>query len=863
MYFHTRLTLIASTMALLSSSCLVHAAPVSIPGGRVSIPGGTVFPDSLTLRGAYGTIGDNSGLPVTIEKGSGVGAGALNMKDGNVAVLNTRISDTTVGGIGVSLNTGTPPPTGSVFTFDNMTDITGALYGVNMVESGTATFTGTRVTGGEAGIFLNGERDVIAPGSPQRPVVDLINATVSGTLGSGVWVEDDSDLFIRGGSISGSTAGVQVSTTGPDAYATATIEQGAQVTSTSGAALALVPRLGSDTMQNINVSVSDSVLTGETYGVGVIPQDNALATSSITLTGTQVSGKLASVGIGENAGVVSLLLKDNTTLASDTGTALSVGSGSTVNVSVQNDLITGSIDNNGTTALTLDSGGVWQGSTQTLSQVQLNTGGRWDVTDSSVVQGDVTNGGTLSLARGNLAGNTLTINGNYTGNNGNLLFNTALGDDASATDRLFITGNASGTTNVSVTNAGGSGAKTLDGIPLIGVGGTSAPGAFKQQGRIVAGAYDYTLTQKGSNWYLDSYSPAPGPVPAPLPGPVPLLVPAPLPGPAPVPAQHVVRPEAGSYIANQAASSMFLTTLHDRAGENRYMNAMNSDGEATSLWLRQVGVHNRFRDGSGQLKTTGNTWVAQLGGDLAQWSSSDNDRYHLGLMAGYGNNQNSTHSTVSGHGSKGSVNGYSVGMYGTWYQNDKDKTGAYVDSQLMYSWFNNKVNGDDISGESYKSKGLTASAETGYTFALGQSGAQDNPTLYFIEPQAQVTWMGVKADDLTETNGTKISSRGDNNIQTRLGVRAFMQGHSHVDNGTERSFQPFVEVNWLHNTKRSGVDMNGVVVEQAGATNVGEVKLGVEGQLTRTVQLWGNVAQDVGGGGYSNTAAMIGVKYVF
>lgn len=326
---------------------------------------------------------------------------------------------------------------------------------------------------------------------------------------------------------------------------------------------------------------------------------------------------------------------------------------------------------------------------------------------------------------------------------------------------------------------------------------------------------------------------------------------------------HVVRPEAGSYIANQAASSMFLTTLHDRAGENRYMNALNNDGEATSLWLRQVGVHNQFRDGSGQLKTTGNTYVAQLGGDLAQWSSSDNDRYHLGLMAGYGNNQNSTHSTISGHGSKGSVNGYSVGMYGTWYQNDKDKTGAYVDGQVIYSWFSNKVNGDDISGESYKSKGMTSSAEAGYTFALGQSGSQDNPTLYFIEPQAQVTWMGVKSNDVTETNGTKVSAQGDNNVQTRLGARAFLRGHNQIDNGKDRNFQPFVEVNWLHNTKRYGVLMNGVSLEQAGATNVGEVKLGVEGQLSRQTALWGKVGQQIGDKGYSNTAAMVGIKYSF
>lgn len=595
----------------------------------------------------------------------------------------------------------------------------------------------------------------------------------------------------------------------------------------------------------INVSIKDSFIYSRKYGVyfenvkAPTPVVNS-APANIDFSNVSLkSDDNALLYVATNSRA-NILVQNGSQFVAGNGTALDVESGGIADLTVKDSDITGDVVNNGGTAnLTLGSGGRWTGAFTHLSSLTGQAGSQTILTGSSDVTGNVVNGGVIELGNAQ-PGNQLTVGGDYTGNNGTLLFKTALGADNSVTDRLVVNGSTAGSTGVIVTNAGGTGAKTLDGIELIHVNGSS-DGEFKQAGRIVAGAYDYSLTQKGKNWYLDSYSPEP----------------------VPGPAKHVVRPEAGSYIANQAASSMFLTTLHDRAGENRYMNVLDGNGEATSLWLRQVGVHNRFRDGSGQLKITGNTYVAQIGGDLAQWSSSDHDRYHLGLMAGYGNNSNSTHSTVSGHGSKGSVDGYSVGMYGTWYQNDTDKTGAYVDGQMMYSWFNNHVNGDGISAESYKSKGVTASAETGYTFSLGQSGAQDNPVRYLIEPQAQVTWMGVRADDLTETNGTKISSRGDNNIQTRLGVRAFLQGHSRMDNGTDRSFQPFVEANWLHNTKRNGVDMNGVAVEQAGATNLGEIKLGVEGQLSRAVQLWGNVAQDVGSQGYSNTAAMIGVKYSF
>lgn len=98
------------------------------------------------------------------------------------------------------------------------------------------------------------------------------------------------------------------------------------------------------------------------------------------------------------------------------------------------------------------------------------------------------------------------------------------------------------------------------------------------------------------------------------------------------------------------------------------------------MWMRNVGAHTRFKDGSGQLKTQSNSYVLQLGGDLAQWSSDGLDRWHIGAMAGYANSQNRTQSSLTGYHSRGQVTGYNVGLYGTWYANDADKTGTYVDT---------------------------------------------------------------------------------------------------------------------------------------------------------------------------------------
>jgi outer membrane autotransporter protein len=49
-----------------------------------------------------------------------------------------------------------------------------------------------------------------------------------------------------------------------------------------------------------------------------------------------------------------------------------------------------------------------------------------------------------------------------------------LGDDASPTDLLVVTGDTAGTTNVTVIDLGGSGAQTAEGIKIVDVGGVSA-----------------------------------------------------------------------------------------------------------------------------------------------------------------------------------------------------------------------------------------------------------------------------------------------------------------------------------------------------------------------------------------------------
>lgn len=499
----------------------------------------------------------------------------------------------------------------------------------------------------------------------------------------------------------------------------------------------------------------------------------------------------------------------------------------------------------------------------------------WNMTNSSTLTDLTLNSGAVVNFRhtDGEPWQTLTINEDYTGNGGTLVFNTVLNDDTSETDKLIVLGNTTGDSFVAVNNIGGTGAQTVEGIEIIEVAGNS-DGNFEKASRIVAGAYDYNVVQKGNNWYLTSFIPAPpdpedpdpvdphdpDPVdPDPV-DPVDPIIPEPEEPVAPPVTEQQYRPEAGSYLANNyAANTLFMTRLHDRLGETQYIDMLTGEKKVTSMWMRNVGAHTRFKDGSGQLKTQSNSYVMQLGGDLAQWSSDGLDRWHIGAMAGYANSQNRTQSSLTGYHSRGQVTGYSVGLYGTWYANDADKTGTYVDTWMLYNWFDNKVMGQEQAIEKYKSSGITASVEAGYSFKLGENERNS----YWLQPKAQVVWMDVQADSHREANGTRVKGDTDGNLMTRLGVKAFINGHNAIDDGKSREFQPFVEANWIHNTQTTRVKMDDVSNDMRGTKNIGELKVGVEGQITPRLNVWSNVAQQIGDKGYSDTRGMLGVKYNF
>lgn len=571
-----------------------------------------------------------------------------------------------------------------------------------------------------------------------------------------------------------------------------------------------------------------------------IDASNIDSQAKIALSSVELSSALDSIDVNKTTTDVSILNRSiitpgNNILVNNTGGGLNIiSSDSTLNGATK--LVSG------TTTLKLSENTIWNMKDDSVVTHLTNS--------DSIINLSYDDGQTFTQ------GKTLTVKGNYVGNNGQLNIRTVLGDDKSATDRLIVEGNTSGSTTVYVKNAGGSGAATLNGIELITVNGDESPAdAFRQgDARIAAGAFEYQLKQQGKNWYLTSYHSVNEEDNSSEGNSESTETPTP-----------VLRPEAGSYVANlAAANTLFVMRLNDRAGETRHIDPVTEQERSSRLWLRQIGGHNAWRDSNGQLRTTSHRYVSQLGADLLTGGFTDSDSWRLGVMAGYARDYNSTHSSVSDYRSKGSVRGYSAGLYATWFADDISKKGAYIDAWAQYSWFKNSVKGDELAYESYSAKGATVSLEAGYGFALNKSfGLEAAKYTWIFQPQAQAIWMGVDHNAHTEANGSRIENDANNNIQTRLGFRSFIRTQEKNSGPHGDDFEPFVEMNWIHNSKDFAVSMNGVKVEQDGARNLGEIKLGVNGNLNPAASVWGNVGVQLGDNGYNDTAVMVGLKYKF
>ncbi len=317
----------------------------------------------------------------------------------------------------------------------------------------------------------------------------------------------------------------------------------------------------------------------------------------------------------------------------------------------------------------------------------------------------------------------------------------------------------------------------------------------------------------------------------------------------------VYRPENGSYIANiSMARNLFTSGLENRSGNYHYKDAITGEWRVSSMWMHTQGGRKQFGNTIDQLNIKGKYHSIQLGGDLVQWDIGTQGSGRIGVLAGLGKATNYSQSKVTGYYSNGSVNGYNLGVYATWLTDQQESTGFYIDTLAQYSWFNNKVNGQEQIEEKYKSSGFTSSVESGYAFNIGST----EQLSYFIQPSAQITWVGINAKTHTTANKDVITYDNRGQLITRIGAKTYLK----TINNPNKQFMPFIAVNWLHQNKNTGTQLSGKSVENNNKSSA-EFKIGIESKIDQKLHAWANVNHQIGHDNTNDTNALVGIKYSF
>ncbi|WP_239375022.1 autotransporter outer membrane beta-barrel domain-containing protein [Snodgrassella gandavensis] len=446
----------------------------------------------------------------------------------------------------------------------------------------------------------------------------------------------------------------------------------------------------------------------------------------------------------------------------------------------------------------------------------------------TTISGNVENAGTISLSSNHRAGDLLIIDGDYTGNNGTLELDTVLGDSTSTTDRLSITGNATGTTSVTVHNDGGLGADTgdTDGINIINVQGTSDDKAFSLAGgHVDAGAFEYRLLKgdsdgEGNDWYLRSR-----------------VVDA-----TSSKSKALYRKEVPLYAAVGAqlrqADSTMLGNMHQRLG-----NSAQSDSRMS--WGRVIATRADIQqNGATDARSEGDYTGLQLGSDIWQHNG-----WNVGGYVGYLHGDldvDGFANGVNGSVGKNATKSYFLGAYGNYTHNN----GAYVDLVLQGARHNVDIKPDGNANSKQKGHGVTASVEAGKPFSVGNSA-------WKLEPQAQISHQWLDLDDSNISGNTTVKQGHDDAWLFRVGAR--MEGNYQTGKGTVR---PHARVNLFYSP--NGTDHTTFTTRNASTTlhsggghTSTEVAVGGSYDVNDNVSVYGEVGHTWSNGGDTKVKAPV------
>jgi outer membrane autotransporter protein len=408
----------------------------------------------------------------------------------------------------------------------------------------------------------------------------------------------------------------------------------------------------------------------------------------------------------------------------------------------------------------------------------INSGAQWQLIGDHLVKSLAMGGGGIRFSEAGF--HTLSL-GELSGNGS---FDMRVDLDQGVGDLLKVNGQANGNFGLRVRNTGVE-VVSPDMQPLMIVhteGGDAQFGLIG--GRVDLGAYSYLLEQQGNDWFI-------------------------------VGDGRTTSPSTNSALAlYNAAPSIWkseLSTLRTRMGEIR-------NGGASGGWMRAYGNRLNATTGDGvdyRQQTSGLSLGADAPVDVR------NGQLLFGVLGGY-----SKSDLDLSHGTKGKVNSYYIGAYGTWLLED----GYYLDGVLKLNRFRNKADvamsdATKAKGD-YNNNGIGGSLEFGRHIKLGDD--------YFLEPFAQLSSVVIQGDDYRLNNGLEAKNQRTQSVLGKVGT-SVGRNIPLRDGGV---LQPYVRVAMAQEFSRNNdVEVNDSRFDNSLFGSRAELGAGVSVSLSERVQV--------------------------
>ncbi|VVE06625.1 Adhesin BmaC autotransporter [Pandoraea aquatica] len=790
-----------------------------IQGARHGITGG---PDTATDGTFTLSVNNSAGATIQGMNGSGINIDGFNAKE-----VVTIVNAGTIVGNGVT-GDGDGVDVDGIVNITNSGTIRGARAN-NDVSEGVTVGGGTIVNSGT----IVGEN---TPGGIGRGItlagVDKDPITKAPIPVQGIYTNT---TIVNSGLIRGQSDSAIAVTGGRNAFTVTVINQASGVLEGGGATAAVVNTGANDaTVVNYGTITADQSGKAVDLGSGnsslqilggaaVVNGDVSGGTGTSTLTITPGAGNAFNYnGAISNFSAVSLGAGTITLNGASTyAGATSIASGATV--------LVGDAAHRSAT--------LGSGMTSVASGATLGGYGG--------VLGSVTNAGIIAVGSASLGATpgvlgTFTIAGDYVGNNGTALFGATVAPDGStASDKLVINGNASGTTLLKLTVTGTGVPTSGAGIQLVQVNGTASDGAFKLAAPIQAGAYQYLLRKVGPvggdpSWYL-STSYASG--------------------------QTAYRAATVGYAMTPQLNADFgytmLGRLQERMGSVRGVSAPGEDA-SNGVWGRLYG---KTMDStlSGRFGADERMFAAQFGRDwrLNTDASGMGGSALVGLTATFGtasaqfsDSARTQDPTLSAATGSVSMQAQSVGAYWTRIL----PQGAFIDVTTQFSHYRNKYSDVGGVGATQNGFGAALSGEIGHRFSILGSG-------FTVEPQVQLAYQYLHLNGFSDSVSS-VSGNTTNALRGRVGVK-----FNTPDLGNAvgvGSASPYLSVDVVHDFLSPGAtNVGGATFDSSLAKTWYELGAGLEATLGRTSSLYAGVkyARNMGGDYRRNIYGQVGYRY--